>query len=96
MDVVHVGGFPRIRRRLPMWEIHGARVVHWERTREDASFGAVRDRHFRCDGGATWMRCVHREYTGHALLFAPPGAAANIRSLLEWQGWTVTDEVVRT
>ena len=96
MDVMHVGGFMRIGRRLPMWEIHGTRVVHWERTHENVTFGAVREGHFRCDRGATWMRCVHRRYAGHALLFAPPGAGQRIRAALAQQGWTVTDEVVRT
>ena len=91
MDVMHVGGFMRIRRRLPMWEIHGTRVVHWERTHEDVTFGAVREGHFRLDPGATWMRVVARG-GGHAVLFAPPGQGGRIRRILRRQGYRITDE----
>ena len=92
MDIVIVGGFMRIRRRLPMWQVCDCRMVHWVRTRQDVSWGDARGRHFRCRRGAVWMAVIPPEERRRVLVFVPAGAHAQVQIDLEQQGCRVVAE----
>ena len=84
----------RIRRRLPMWEIHGARLVHWKRVSawRDEPWAQVRARHRHLLPGATWFYCGQGR--DRFTVKTEPGRGEQCRRDLAAMGFRVLREFV--